>query len=357
MSIAVSQLNETAPRKRTVILFGGDISSGGGANRVVRDLATILSERLDFDTTVITSTKTKPSYAFSPSVRIEYHDQATSPKNFRRLIKEIGRRKPDYMISFWHWDNIRVALNSALSGQRSIVTEHTSWHHPPLRTRVARALTYRFAKAVCVLNPVEFDHYRRFLGNVVLLPNPVPALPSSAIAPKEKLIVAVGHLIDRKNFRDAILAMARSGLARDGWRLAIIGDGPERASLDQLILDQGLRGTAEIVAPTSDIAHWYARASVILVTSTIEVFSLVLAEAMSMAVVPLAYAADGPAYLLEAHPDLLVEPGDAARLGERLGQLCRSPDLQARGRAMSEVIRNRFSEDAIAEQWRTLLLN
>jgi glycosyltransferase involved in cell wall biosynthesis len=339
---------------KSVLLVGGDLSNGGGVNRVIRDLSTIFSERLGLETTVLALSDTPPTYEFSPKVHLELHPEAASRLGYWRLLRDFTRRNYDNVIGFWHGDNIRIALASALAGKAAILTEHTSWHHPPLRTRIARALTYRLAKAVCVLNPAELAHYSRLFSNVVLLPNPV--LPPVAPAPlkKEKLIVAVGHLIDRKNFRDAVIAMGRAGLD-EGWLLVIVGAGPEKDALEALVRELGLGGRVHFEAPTENIEQWYARASIMLVTSKIEVFSLVLAESMLLGTVPLAYAVDGPAFLLKDHPDLLVAPGDAEALARRLREIVRAGGLAERGQAMSAVIQGRFSEEAIAEQWRALL--
>lgn len=337
-----------------VLLIGGDLSEGGGVNRVVRDLATIFSERLGLEVTVLARSDKPATYPFPPGVTVEHRPEAASKRGFWRVLRELSRRDYHHAIGFWHWDNIRIGLAFGLAGKPPILTEHTSWYHPPLKTRVARALAYRSARAVCVLNEVELRHYRKYLRRVVLLPNPVPKLSAPLGLEREKLIVAVGHLIDRKNFRDAIEVMAASGLAADGWRLAIIGSGPERAALQALIQRLGLEEAVRIEAPGQDIASWYARASIMLVTSKIEVFSLVLAEAMAMGVVPLAYAADGPAFLLKDQPELLVSPGEIGALAAKLANLARRGSLDVLREAVQETIRTRFSEEVIAERWRTL---
>lgn len=340
---------------KSVLLIGGDLSNGGGVNRVIRDLSTIFSERLALQTTVLATNDKPPSYAFSPRVRIEYRPDAGSPEGFWRVMRELSKCNYDHVIGFWHWHNIRISLAFALSGKAAILTEHMSWHYVPFRTRLARAFTYRFARAVCVLNPIELDYYKMFLGNVFLLPNPVPKRIALPNCKREKLILAVGHLIDRKNFIDAVSAMAKSGLAANGWRLEIVGSGPEAESLKLSIRELGLSEAAHVKDPLEDIELVYARAAILLVTSRVEAFSLALAEAMLYGVVPVAYAADGPAFILEGHPDLLVIPGDVDDLAEKLRKLADFGILSARREAMKMVIESRFSEKVIAAQWRSLL--
>ena len=173
-------------------------------------------------------------------------------------------------------------------------------------------------------------------------------------ARREKLIVAIGHLESRKNFQDAVSAMALSGLEADGWSLAIIGSGPDQANLGALIAEKGLKNTT-IHAPTSDIQSWYERASLTLVTARLEVFSLVLAEAMAAGVVPVAYAADGPSYLLQDFPDHLVSIRNVEELAEKLAQFAGARDLSPLRERLSESIKRRFSPEVVVDCWRALL--
>lgn len=345
--------SQRTTRTNSVVLIGGDLSNGGGVNRVIRDLATIFSDRLGLEVTVVTRSTGEPSYPFAPQVRIETRPDAASPRGFRRLLEELSGREIDYVVGFWHWDNIRIALASRRWGKAAIVTEHTSWHHPPLKTRLARAIAYRMAKRVCVLNQADYDHYRRYLRNVELVPNPVPPMSSPEVA-KEKLIVGVGHLIDRKNFRDAVIAMGEAAIAEEGWRLVLIGSGPEQEALERLIAELGLSAAVRIVPPTAEIASWYNRASILLLPSKIDSLPLVLLESMECGVVPLAYACDGATYTLRDHRDLVVPVGDVEGLAAKLRDLARSATLEARSKEMREVIARRFSEAAIAERWRAI---
>ncbi|MGN6058516.1 MAG: glycosyltransferase, partial [Sphingomicrobium sp.] len=98
-----------------------------------------------------------------------------------------------------------------------------------------------------------------------------------------------------------------------------------------------------------------ARASLLLVTSRLESFSLVLAEAMLSGVIPIAYASDGPTFILEDFPDHLVRIGDVDALAMQLVRFANEPDVAPLRRAMRASIESRFSPDIIVEQWKALL--
>jgi glycosyltransferase involved in cell wall biosynthesis len=331
-----------------------DLSTGGGVNKVIRDLAVLLSEQLGATVTVVNARSDRPpSYAFPREVRLEQNRRQSRLAYFSFLWRLRGKRS-QFVVGSWTQDNILIALAFLFSGSKVILIEHTSWTFHGRFVRLLRRAIYPLAWKVIVLNPAELRHYRRYLRNVRLLPNPVPAIEAAARGSREKLILAVGHLERRKNFADAVRAMAESGLEDEGWSLVIVGDGPERAMLEQLSRELGLSRTS-IHPPTRELGSWYARASLTLVTARIEVFSLVLAEAMLAGVVPIAYATDGPSFILEDFPEHLVPIGDVRGLSERLGRFAAAANLDPLRAELCKSVESRFSPDVMAGRWRALL--
>jgi poly(glycerol-phosphate) alpha-glucosyltransferase len=147
--------------------------------------------------------------------------------------------------------------------------------------------------------------------------------------------------------------MKLSRLEESGWELAIIGGGPEEQLLRDAIRDSGLTRTG-INPTTADLASWYNRASLTLVTAKLEVFSLVLAEAMSAGIVPVAYATDGPSFILRDFPDHLVPIGDVQALADRLRSFAEREIAEPLRSNLSQEIESRFSPEVIAGEWRKL---
>lgn len=326
-----------------IAFLAGDLADGGGVNRVIRDLSTIFTEELGAAVTVMSiGTTGTPTYPFSPKVTVQ-------TIRWRNALASLRRNPPDFVIGSWTQANFILILGLLLGRAKVIVVEHTSWYFHRRAIYALRRLIYPLAWRVIVLNPDELAHYRSFLRNVRLLPNPVPAI-SGGRSQRERLIVAIGHLEPRKNFIDAIKAMALSRLEDDGWELAIIGTGPEERLLADAIDEAGLKRT-RIHGPTSNLTHWYDRASLTLVTAKLEVFSLVLAEAMSAGVVPVAYATDGPSFILQDFPAHLAAVGDVKALSERMRHFAEVEQPRAPFRA---AIHDRFAPKVVAAQWKRL---
>lgn len=337
------------------MLVGTDLSSAGGVNKVIRDLAEIFSDDASLDVTVIGARGTaKPSYVFPQRIKLELFSSGKSLLGYLRVLIGLRSRRFDFAVGFWTQDNILLTLALLGCKTRTILCEHTSYFHQSAPVRFLRRLFYPLAWRVLVLNRVEKQHYSRYLNDVILMPNPVPGGQGGNPAAREKLVLGVGHLISRKGFSQLVEAFERSRLAEVGWRLTLVGHGPEREAIEALVSDRGL-ASVQIAPPTADIAAWYARAEIIAVTSDIEVFSLVLAEACLLGVVPVAFAADGPAYLLERHRDLLVPIGDVDALAALLRRIASFPDRRTLAEAVASSIGERTAPPQVATRWRELL--
>lgn len=337
-----------------VLFIATDLSSGGGVNKVIRDLAVLFHERLDTEVAVANArSDAPPTYAFPPGIAVQSYARRGLLSYFGLLL-QLRRSGPDVVVSSWAQDNILTVLAFLSSRTKVVPVEHAPWHFHRAPVRLLRRMVYPLASELVVLNRTDLEHFRRYLKNVRLIPDPVEAPTRPPNVQREKLIIAIGHLEPHKNFEDALRAMARSGLEANGWSLAIIGSGSSEPSLRRLIGELGLTRT-HIHPPTQDLASWYARASLMLVTSRLESFSLVLAEAVVDGVVPIAYTSDGPSFILEDFPAHLVPIGDVDALTTRLAGFANTADLEPLRKALSASVEARFSPDKIAEQWKDVL--
>ena len=350
----MSSPRQNSGRPLKILFIGADLSTGGGVNKVVRDLAVLFTQEIGAEVTVVAARSANaPTYEFPPEVIVERHERRSLATYFALLVG-LRRRQFDVVISSWAQDNILTALAFAGSGAKVVLVEHSPWHFHGHAVRAVRRLVYPLATTVVALNRRDHDYYRRFLSDVRLVPNPVFSPASQVPSPSQKLILAVGHLEPLKQFDHALQAMARAGLEEHGWSLAIIGSGSCEPELRALIERLGLKNAAIHSGP-QDLGPWHAKASVLLVTSRLESFSLVLAEAMAQGVVPLAYASDGPSMILEHFPDQLVPVGDIDELAEKLRRTALEGSSNDLREKLALSVRQRFSPDIVLRSWKSCL--
>lgn len=166
----------------------------------------------------------------------------------------------------------------------------------------------------------------KVLGRKITRRLPLPALEDQALPPRPcpkggKLIVAAGRLVAEKGFDVALRAFAH--LDDPDARLAILGEGPDRARLVSLAHELGVARQVELPGYVADIGPWLQQARCFLLSSYYEGYAAVVVEALAAGRQVVATDCTPAAYeLLDCSERGVVAPiGDAAALGEGLRQV------------------------------------
>lgn len=174
------------------------------------------------------------------------------------------------------------------------------------------------------------------------------------------LVVFTGRLVPQKGLD--VLLRALVGLPA---RLLVLGDGPERPSLERMAAQLGIDVEFRGFAGHDDVWAAMGRATVAVVPSQTgvdgwqEAFGLVAAEAQAAGTPVIASTCGGlPEAVAPALDHLLFPEGDVAALAERLAALLADPDKAARlgvdGQAWVAAERNLVRQnerlDAIYEE-------
>jgi len=161
------------------------------------------------------------------------------------------------------------------------------------------------------------------------------------LPPRAPVVLVVGHLIQRKDPLLALRAFALWAGERPDALLVLVGRGPLRGALEVHARELGLAGRVRLLGelPPDELAHWYAAADALLLTSQREGRPNVVLEALASGLPVLATPAGGTAELLEGLPGSLCEQRDPRQLAAALASLLASPpareQLLARARAHS----------------------
>jgi glycosyltransferase involved in cell wall biosynthesis len=150
-----------------------------------------------------------------------------------------------------------------------------------------------------------------------------------------KYILASGRFVRKKNFNTLIRAYAKFA-PRAEHDLVILGDGPERLSLNGLIGDLGLHDRVQMPGFQSYdlLPYYYGLASFFVHVSTVEQWGLVVNEAMAAGLPVIVSRACGSAQELvtDGVNGYLVDPLDQKTLAQ-----------QIEGLAADEMIRREMS--------------
>jgi glycosyltransferase involved in cell wall biosynthesis len=180
--------------------------------------------------------------------------------------------------------------------------------------------------------------------HVVRLYAAAPAEGAPELARDPRLLLAVGALTTGKGIDVLLEALAR---ARPDARLLLIGDGPQRAKLEQQARELGLAARVTFAGRMAhaDVVEAYQRAACVVMPSRQpESFGLVGVEAMSHGTPVIASRAGGASeWLRDEETGLAVPPCDAPALAAAVDRLLAAPELASRlGAAGRRAHRARF---------------
>ena len=151
-------------------------------------------------------------------------------------------------------------------------------------------------------------------------------LPAPDAAGRPRLVLVVGHLIERKDPELALEVFARGAEGDD--RLVFLGRGPLRARLLERIAARDLEDRVELLGevPAEELALWYGACDALLLTSRREGRPNVVLEALASGRPVLATDSGGTGELLAPFAArMLASARDPERLGRALAALLADP--------------------------------
>lgn len=250
------------------------------------------------------------------------------------LARHLKQRNNDHLHNHFASSSCNVTiLASALSGVPYSFTLHgpSDLFEPEkwcLREKINGAAFvacishYCRAQAMLFSDPAHWSKLRIVHCGVdpELYDRPRPTRPEEPVE-----LLFVGRLARVKGLMvllDALQLIA-PGTA---FRLTIVGDGPERALLEQAALPLGPRVRFTGYMSQQDVAEQLTRTDIFVLPSFAEGVPVVLMEAMAARVPVIATQVAGVSELVEdGQHGLLVPPGDVRTLADRIEELSADP--------------------------------
>ncbi len=186
-----------------------------------------------------------------------------------------------------------------------------------------------------------------------------PILPSS----EPFAILCVGRLVPTKGQRILVQALERLVEAGKPVHLTLVGDGPDRPGLEQLVRHKALTGRVTFTGSINQdhIQDFYAATDIFALASFAEGIPVVLMEAMAMEIPCIATSINGiPELISDGRDGLLVAPSDVDGLAAAITRLIEDPALRrtlgAAGRLrVQQAYELARSADHLAEIFHTRL--
>jgi glycosyltransferase involved in cell wall biosynthesis len=231
---------------------------------------------------------------------------------------------------------------------------------PTLQTRAARRRIGKvLSRAEVVLCNSEYTLDRVAGLGVARGRMRVVRLGATEAAPTAKrgraTIVSSGYLVARKRHEDVLRALARLLRTFPELDYLVVGDGPERARLEGLASDLGVRSSVEFAGqlPPAEALAAVASCHVMALPSVDEAFGVVYGEAMAAGVPAIGCVGEGgPEEIVSLGEGMVtVPPRDPEALAATLGDLLSDPARLARlGDAARATAREHLSWERCGEE-------
>ena len=343
----------------------------GGAERVMSELANAMAARGDEITLVTLAGAGGDRYRLDPRVKrvaLELRSDSNSivraiASNYRRiraLRAAIRASGAAAVLVFEERANVLVILATMGLGVRRVISERVDprSHAIGAAWRALRRLAYPLADAL-VVQTQALERWARgaMLGRrVEVIPNPLRALPRCDEATRTHTIVAVGRLVQQKGHHVLLRAFARVSHEAPAWNLVILGEGEERAALEQLARDLGIAERVSFRGWVAEPADVLCTAGVYAMPSRYEGFPNALLDAMACGLPAVCTAWAGAGEMITHEVDgLLVPVDDVEALAAALRRLVHDPALRERLGKSALAVRERFSMPAVLRQWDRVL--
>ncbi|MBX2866354.1 glycosyltransferase family 4 protein [Candidatus Kaiserbacteria bacterium] len=185
--------------------------------------------------------------------------------------------------------------------------------------------------------------------------DPLPALERDydSIPEKEKLtFCTVGRLVEWKNHSWLLQSFKAFLAIRPDAQLYIVGEGPEREKLENILRGDGLEENVILTGNVEDPTEYLHASDIFVFPSRKEPFGRAVLEAMSLGM-PLIAAQSGgiPEFVSDGESGILVELNNVSALTDAMKMLSSDGVLCARlGEAAKKNAGEKFSSKATTEQ-------
>jgi len=364
-------------------LFVINSLAGGGAERVMTTLLARSQDRAADGRLHLALLDREPA-AYTPPDFVTVHQldaRGSQLRSILQLLSLVRTLRPRLMLSFLTRANVAAVAVGRLTGVRCVISERvdTASHFSTTRLKAVKLLAvrtaYGLAERIIAVSAGVADSLVENFGiardKIAVIENPVDVeairakgAEAASIPLDPPFVVGVGRLVPNKNFRLLIEAFAASGVP---GQLVILGEGPERPALTQLIADLGLTGRVSLPGFAANPFAVVSRAAIFVLPSNAEGFPNGLLEGMSLGVPVISTnCASGPSEVLAEQPRRLLEDKIAATYGvltpvDRVDamasalQLLQDPELRRRYGVLAEQRARMYTpEMATSRYWAVL---
>jgi glycosyltransferase involved in cell wall biosynthesis len=293
-------------------------------------------------------------YAVLPG--LQDRDRVTALWRTRQAFVRLGADVLHFNLSCMSSCQWAIVAAMTIPSQRFVVMEHSPVGAWSSRSRRLKRITSRRADAHVTVGRAAATMIERLgdlpAGSLEVVYSGVP-LRELHPPPRTSDDFTIGMLSRHDPVKGIDLAIEVVARLGEGYRLVVVGDGPQRPELEALVRRLGMSERVELLPFRADARDLLGIFDVYLLPSRLEAFPVTVQEAMQAGVPVVATEVGSVREAIdEGETGFVVPVGDVGAMADAIRHLAGDDDLRARmGQLAAEVGRQRFDVDAGAAGW------
>lgn len=349
-----------------ICIFNGDMSRGGGTERITQILANGLIEKKEFKIFVLNlnNEEGRSFYPLSKDVEFRILNSLGIKKKILELRHFLKKEKIDILIDV----DVMLGIYSLPATFFLRRTKIISWEMFNIRNDIGSKHTKRI-REICLRRSAYYINQTKGDMDAFIKEMPVKCPITYIYNPCEiddkyneydinsKTIVTAGHFFYTKGYDLAVEVAKKVFVKYPDWCWKFYGDGEELENVKKQVSEYGLEKNIIFCGRTNHILDELKKASLYVMTSRTEGFGLVLTEAKSCNLPTLAYDVDfGPREIIDnGVSGCLVDEYDSNVMAEKICELIENREKRVLFSKRAKENCGKFTKEAFMSKWITVI--
>lgn len=356
-----------------VVMITNSINQIGGIERVICNLANGLNNKnISVEIISIFSKELKSIFKFNKNIKINhlnlefYHCDSIKGRfknNFlmrSNLYDKLKNINCDIVITFHPFVSewMSFVRKKSKAGYKLVMTDHLDYRSYSPTRRILNIVTYLKSDQLVVLTEDYASYYRRYIKDIVVIPNGIDNIQKNDIDYSNKNIICAGRVEEVKGFDLAIESFSKIANKYNEWKLVIVGDGSQRENLKRQVSNLNLEKRVIFLGFKDNIIEEFNQASIFVLSSRFEGFPMVLLEAMSCGLSCISYDAPWSRDVItDKETGLMADYLDIDDLADKMEELLSSFNSRKTIGVNGKKEVEKFLLDNVITKWEEVLHN
>ncbi|TKX33052.1 glycosyltransferase family 4 protein [Campylobacter aviculae] len=346
-----------------ILLLIGDITIGGGAERVVVNLANAFL-KYDHKVKILSFYKGNENIAYEidKNIKVDFLN-LKSQKQMKKIFfyKAFYKYYESYLLKRKYKDIDIMIYNNCPQFPlfKNKNTKYIHFIHSHFKKYKNKN---NYFDTLIVLSNKQIHLWKQHHKNVYIIPNFLPFIPQKISDLSQKNVLSVGRFTsnDEKGFLRLveIWEIVQKNDTYKDWTLTLVGDGELKENIKTLIKEKNLENSIILKPFTKEIEKEYLKASIYVMASHWESFGMVLIESASYQIPSIAFDVNaGPSYIIDNEKSgFLIKDGNLDEFANKLCLLMDDENLRKElGENAKAKVEENFSKEKVIEQWNEIL--